>query len=89
MHFLEDPKLLPLMAKRLMAGKGLTKNTIAAERIANNNAINFMREQKVPVKHIDTYAKNSAIGYNSYLQHYKNLNPTSNSIPKNPFSVEY
>lgn len=105
MHYMEDPGLFPLIAKRVRTGNVMNENTLAGERIANNNAINFMKQHKVPADYVESYAKNSATGYGTYLDTYKNLqnqkiNPLIanliekpktpfSEIPQVPFSVKY
>ena len=105
MHYMEDSGLFPLIAKRARTGNVMNENTLAGERIANNNAINFMKQHKVPTDYVESYAKNSATGYGTYLDAYRNLqnqkiNPLIanliktpktpfSEIPQVPFSVKY
>jgi len=94
-HFLEDPRIATLAEQGSRRGV-INENTLSSERIANNNAINFMREQKVPAKSIDNYIKNTGGGYKSYLDGYEMVAPTSSkstaatifnpNVPRTSFS---
>ena len=61
MHYMEDP--VGLTAARFGG-----EPTLATERIANNNAINFMRQNKVPESNISNYKRNVDHAYSSYAQ---------------------
>jgi len=61
-HHLDDPKAF---------GKYRTSSPealFAQERIANNNALLFMRQNNVPQSHIEYYIHNTAPAYASYLK---------------------
>ena len=46
----------------------IKQRTVGAERIANNNAVNFMQEQNVPRSAIEAYIRNMEKGYGTYLR---------------------
>ena len=92
-----------LRSKRIDNGGKFNENELAIERIANNNAINFMREQKVPSINIQKYISDLKKGYKSYLYNYKTLQTSPagsftspagsfltpfSEIPKEHFSVD-
>jgi NTP pyrophosphatase (non-canonical NTP hydrolase) len=59
-HRIEDP---------ILRGKNkyTPENTLARERIANNNAINFMRQNNVPNENVQNYIKQMNNSYKTYL----------------------
>jgi hypothetical protein len=90
-HYNEDPAIHALTEARGGHILGLNSNTLTTERIANNNAINFMREQKVTGANINNYVKNIQPGYKSYLDGYQQIQKAPKGVlpfakPKIPFS---
>jgi len=69
LHAIDDPVQQSLLNIRKL--NLLMPEDIALERIANNNAINFMRENKVPQINISNYIKNVKPAYATYLNNFK------------------
>ena len=69
LHSIEDPGIMNFLGE---ASARLQGSAIAAERIANNNAINFMNKLKTPAQNIYDYISQTASGYKSHLRGHKN-----------------
>lgn len=66
-HHLDDPqafKQTPLLGN-------MAEAMLARERIANNNALLFMRENNVPMPLIEDYIRGSGDSYGTYLTGFK------------------
>jgi adenylate kinase family enzyme len=84
MHYLDDPH--PMHTSIAMNAHMRPAESLALERIANNNAINHMRASAVPEPMVDNYKQNFANpGYGVYRKHMA-WNKASAKSPA--FSVE-
>lgn len=77
-HMVEDPSL-QFSAAPLRA--------LLQERIANNNAINFMKNNNVPKSHIDSYIKDFDNSFATYLD--PKYTRSGDLVPWRPYSPSY
>jgi hypothetical protein len=68
MHEIDDPRIFGLLRKQDSSSYFPNpQTTLAKERIANNNAINFMRQNNVPNRNIENYIHNTDNAYGGYM----------------------
>jgi hypothetical protein len=77
-HILEDPSL---QSTESPLGRQIQ------ERIANNNAINFMKNNNVPKSHIDSYIKDFDNSFTTYLD--PKYTRSGDLVPWRPYSPSY
>lgn len=70
MHHLEDPEAFLNIAGTHAENMA---NELARERIANNNAINFMQSNNTPSSLIAQYKKNLGVPFRAYSDYAKNV----------------
>jgi hypothetical protein len=73
MHHVEDPRMLQIVRGHQKNPWGVFARepnaTLATERIANNNAINFMRQHNVSDTNIGNYARGTDQAYGTYARY--------------------
>jgi hypothetical protein len=84
MHHVEDQRMLQIVREHEKNPWGVFARdpnaTLATERIANNNAINFMRQHNVPTTNIENYAKGTDQAYGTYARHFDPKFKTTNNV---------
>jgi hypothetical protein len=96
-HFSEDPRLVDMNVnmfskkikelKKFFAGRHF-ENSLIKERIANNHAIDLMKQYGVPMENIENYIKGQDTLYGTYASKFHNKWKNRNGFYARGYSVD-